>query len=414
MNMTIQSSIKGKILATQNEAFEVVNAPAEMLRGLDEQMERRSDGSLYFLDRIWDPLMGDVRTLIIDEAPKSKYFIHPGADKMYYDLKDMYWWPGMKKDIAMTKSGHDSIWVSMDRLTKFAHSIPIYEDFKMDRLARIYLNEIMVRHGVSISIISYRDGRFTSQFWQSMPKALGTRLDMSTAYHPQTDGQSEHSIQTLEDMLKACVIDFGGSWDVHLPLVEFHTTIAFILVLGVHRSKHCMRESVVHPSYGLKAARDRQKSYADKRRKPLEFSIELSSVHDTFYVLNLKKCLADPTLHVPLEEIQVDAKLNFVEEPVEILEREIKKLKRSRITIVKMKRILNNIKLAGLLADLRSPLEDSIYGDCILGVLFLVYVLDLLDMYHSDSKELICNNFRPCDVTRLVLAQVPYLLSEDV
>ncbi|GJX61732.1 putative reverse transcriptase domain-containing protein [Tanacetum coccineum] len=233
MNMTIQSSIKGKILATQNEAFEVVNAPAEMLRGLDEQMERRSDGSLYFLDRIWDPLMGDVRTLIINEAPKSKYFIHPGADKMYYDLKDVYWWPGMKKDIAMTKSGHDSIWVSMDRLTKFAHSIPIYEDFKMDRLARIYLNEIMVRHGVSISIISYRDGRFTSQFWQSMPKALGTRLDMSTAYHPQTD--------------------------------------------------------------------------------------------------------ADPTLHVPLEEIQVDAKLNFVEEPVEILEHEIKKLKRSRIPIVKVR-----------------------------------------------------------------------------
>ncbi|GJS15826.1 putative reverse transcriptase domain-containing protein [Tanacetum coccineum] len=101
MNMTIQSSIKGKILAAQNEASEVVNAPAEMLRGLDEQMERRSDGALYHMDRIWVPLMGGVRTLIMDEAHMLRYSVHPGADKMYYDLRDMYWWPGMKKDIAL-------------------------------------------------------------------------------------------------------------------------------------------------------------------------------------------------------------------------------------------------------------------------------------------------------------------------
>ncbi|GJV62910.1 reverse transcriptase domain-containing protein [Tanacetum coccineum] len=91
----------------------------------------------------------------------------------------------------------------------------------MDRLARLYLNEIVARHGVPISIIYDRDSRFTSRFWQSMQEALGTKLDISTAYHPQTDGQSERTIQTLEDMLRACVLDFGGSWDVHLPLVEF-------------------------------------------------------------------------------------------------------------------------------------------------------------------------------------------------
>ncbi|GKG34369.1 putative reverse transcriptase domain-containing protein, partial [Tanacetum coccineum] len=96
MNMTIQSSIKDKILAAQNEASEAINAP-----GLDNQMERRSDGALYYLDRIWVPLTGDVRTLIIDEAHKSRYSVHPGADKMYYDLRDMYWWPGIKKDIAL-------------------------------------------------------------------------------------------------------------------------------------------------------------------------------------------------------------------------------------------------------------------------------------------------------------------------
>ncbi|GKE84980.1 putative reverse transcriptase domain-containing protein [Tanacetum coccineum] len=200
----------------------------------------------------------------------------------------------------------------------------------MDRLARLYLNEIIARHGVPISIISDHDSCFTSRFWHSMQEALGTHLDMSTAYHPQTDGQ-----RSIKDRLKA--------------------------------------------------ARDCQKSYADKRRKPLKFSVGdhvllkvslwkgvvsfgkkgklaprfvgpfkitkriglvayrlrlpegLNGVHDTFHVSNLKKCLADPTLQVPLDEIQVDAKLNFVEEPVEILEREFKKLKRSRIAIIKVR-----------------------------------------------------------------------------
>ncbi|GJY70982.1 putative reverse transcriptase domain-containing protein [Tanacetum coccineum] len=101
MSMTIQLSIKSVILAAQNEAYEVANAPAEMLQGQGKQIERRSDGVLYFMDRIWDPLMGNVRTLIMDEAHKSRYFVHPGVDKMYYDLREMYWWPGMKKDIAL-------------------------------------------------------------------------------------------------------------------------------------------------------------------------------------------------------------------------------------------------------------------------------------------------------------------------
>ncbi|GJU46197.1 putative reverse transcriptase domain-containing protein [Tanacetum coccineum] len=132
----------------------------------------------------------------MDEAYISKYSIHPRANKMYYDLRDRYWWSSMKKDIA------------------------VY-DYKIERLARLYLNKIVARHGVPILIISDRDSRFTSRFWQSMQEALGTRLDMSTAYHPQTDGQSGRTIQTLEDMLRVYVLDFGGSWDVHLPLFEF-------------------------------------------------------------------------------------------------------------------------------------------------------------------------------------------------
>ncbi|GJZ95935.1 putative reverse transcriptase domain-containing protein, partial [Tanacetum coccineum] len=125
-------------------------------------------------------------------------------------------WEGITMDFVTkfhrTSSGHDTIWVIVDRLTKSAHSLPMLEDYKMDRLARLYLNEIVARHGVPVSIILDRDSRFTLRFWQTMQKALGTRLDMSTAYNSQTDGQSERTIQTLEDMLRACVLDFRGSW----------------------------------------------------------------------------------------------------------------------------------------------------------------------------------------------------------
>ncbi|GJZ09395.1 putative reverse transcriptase domain-containing protein [Tanacetum coccineum] len=335
MNMTLKSSIKDRILVAQKEA---VDESAGLQKSLDEMMEQRSDGTLYYMDRIWVPLKGDVRTLIMDEAHKS--------NKCLTCLK--------------VKAEHQrpSGFLQQPEIPEWKwERIAMYFDYKMDRLARLYLNEIVARHGVPISIISDRDSHFTSRFWQSMQGALGTRLDMSTAYHPQTDGQSERTIQTLEDMLRAYVLDFGGSWDIHLPLIKDRLT----------------------------AARDRQKSYADERRKPLEFSVgdyvllrvspwkgvvhfkkkgklaprfvgpfeiikkiglvayrldlpeELDGVHDTFHVSNLKKCLADPTLQVPLEEIQVDAKMNFVEEPVEILEREFKKLKHSRIAIVKVR-----------------------------------------------------------------------------
>ncbi|GJX28016.1 putative reverse transcriptase domain-containing protein [Tanacetum coccineum] len=224
MAMTIQSGMKVLILAAQKEAFEQENLPSERLNGLEQQMEKRDDGSLYFLDRIWVPLVGDVRITIMDEAYKSKYYVHPGADKMYYDLRDslvariderianMFKWDKITMDfitkMPRSKNGHDTIWVIVDRLTKSAHFLAIREDYNTERLARIYIDEIVARHGVPVSIISDRDRRFISRCWQTVQKALGTRLDMSTTYHPQTDGQSERTIQTLEDMLRACVIDF--------------------------------------------------------------------------------------------------------------------------------------------------------------------------------------------------------------
>ncbi|GJV63876.1 putative reverse transcriptase domain-containing protein [Tanacetum coccineum] len=169
----------------------------------------------------WIPCYGDLRSVIMHESHKSKYSIHPGSEKMYQDVKKLFWWPNMKADIATSSQGFDTIWVIVDRLTKSAHFLPIRENDPLDKLARLYLNRIVARHGIPALIICDRDGRFTSNFWRSFQKALGTDISMSTAYHPETDGQSERTIQTLEDMLRACVIDFGKGWVKHLPLAEF-------------------------------------------------------------------------------------------------------------------------------------------------------------------------------------------------
>nr|GEV48277.1 reverse transcriptase domain-containing protein [Tanacetum cinerariifolium] len=210
-------------------------------------------------------------------------------------------WEGIAMDfvtkLPRTSSGYDTIWVIVDGLTKSAHFLPMREDYKMDRLARLYLNEIVARHGVPILIISDCDSRFTSRFWQSMHEALGTRLDLNTAYHPQTDDQSKCTIQNLEDMFRACILDIGGSWDIHLPLVEFsynnsyHSSVrcasfealygrkcrSLIIWAEVREGQligpELVQETTEKIKDRLKAARDHQKSYADRRRKPLEFSV---------------------------------------------------------------------------------------------------------------------------------------------
>ncbi|GJZ02477.1 reverse transcriptase domain-containing protein [Tanacetum coccineum] len=378
MAVTIQSGVKGLILAAQDEAFKDENVIAEGLNGTDQQMEKREDGSLYYLDRIWVPLVGGVRTKIMDEAHKTRYSVHPGADKMYYDLRDMYWWPGMKKEIAIyvskcltcakvkaehqrpsgllqqpkipewklekisidfikklprSSSGHDAIWVIVDRLTKSVHFLAIQEDYSMEKLAR---------------------------FWQTMQKALGMRLDMSTAYHPQMDGQSERTIQTLEDMLRAYhssirYAPFEALYGSKCKSPVLWAEIGDSRLIGPELVQETT-DKVVMIKDRLKAARYHQKSYADNRRKPIEFQVgpfkilerigsmayrlrlpkELSSVHDTFHVSNLKMCLPNVNLHVPLDEIKVDKTLRFVEKPLEIINQEVKTLKRSKIPIVKV------------------------------------------------------------------------------
>ena len=121
--------------------------------------------------------------------------------------------------LPLTERKHDSVWVIVDRLTKLAHFLLVRTDYSLDKLAKLYIKEIVRLHGIFVSIISDRDPRFTSRFWGKLQEALGTRLNFSTAFHPQMDGQSERVIQILEDMLRSCVIDYEGSWDQHIPLV---------------------------------------------------------------------------------------------------------------------------------------------------------------------------------------------------
>ncbi|GJU04658.1 putative reverse transcriptase domain-containing protein [Tanacetum coccineum] len=241
----------------------------------------------------------------------------------------------------------DAIWVIIDCLTKSAIFLPIKESMSSEALVDLYLREVVA------------DNRFTSRFWKRFQEDLGTRVYFSTAYHPQTDGQSERTIQTLEDMLRACAIDFGGSWDKYLPLAEFsynnsyHSSIKMppyeMLYERKCQTPICWGEigqrelaSVIHfkkhgklgPRYtGPFRITDRVRKVACK----LQLPEELNSIHNTFHVSQLPKCLVDEAEYVPLADIVVDEKLGYVEEPVEILDLMVKKLRRKEILLFKVK-----------------------------------------------------------------------------
>nr|GEU42635.1 reverse transcriptase domain-containing protein [Tanacetum cinerariifolium] len=284
----------------------------------------RSNGIRYNDKRIWLPLHGGLRDLIMHESHKSKYSIHPRSTKMYQDLRKLYWWPNMKAGLLQqleipewkwenvtglprTPSGYDSIWVIVDRLTKSAHFLPKKKTDSIEKLTELYLKEIVCKHGVPMSIISDRDSLFTSRFWVSLQKALGTQLDLSTAYHPETDGKSERTIQTLEDMLQACVIDFGSSWDKHLPLVEFSYNNSY------HAS---IKAAPFETLYGRKCrlpicwSEVGESQLTGSEIEPVAYKLELPDklhgIHDTFHVSNPKRCFVNDDVVIPLDEVQLE------------------------------------------------------------------------------------------------------------
>nr|GEV84225.1 putative reverse transcriptase domain-containing protein [Tanacetum cinerariifolium] len=333
--MTINLDLPKQILNAQTEARKPENIKNEDVGGMlvenaknlkairEQKLEPCANGTQCLNGKSWLPCYGNLWTVIMHESHKSKYSVHPGSDKMYQYMKKLYWWANMKADIATyvskcltcskVKAEHQrpsGLLVIVDRLTKSAIFTSIREADPMEKLARIYLKELVTRHGIPVSIISDRDPRFASNFWKSFQNALGTRLDMSTAYHLKTDGQSERTIQTLEDMLHACAIDFGKG------VVRFGK-----------RGK--LNPRYVGPFKVLERVID--VSYK------LDLLEELSRVHNTFHVSKLKKCHADEPLVVPSNGLHVDDKLHFIEVPVEIMDREVKRLKRSHTQLVKVR-----------------------------------------------------------------------------
>ncbi|GJU13819.1 putative reverse transcriptase domain-containing protein [Tanacetum coccineum] len=347
-DISLDKPLPKQILNAQTEARKPENIKNEDVGGMlienakfpeairEQKLEPRADGTLCLNGRSWLPCYGDLRTVIMHESHKSKYSIHPGSDKMYQDMKKLYWWPNMKADIATyvnkcltcakvkaehqrpsgllvqpkipewkwdnitmdfvtklpkTSQGYDTIWVIVDRLTKSAIFTPMRETDPLDKLARLR--------------------------------------------------ESDEVIQTLEDMLRACAIDFGKGWVNHLPLVEFsYKTIAITLASRPHlealygrkcRSPVCWNEvgeaSVLGPEIIQKYQRvisfDKAKDgkllvivieRVGEVAYKLELPEELSRVHNTFHVSNLKKCHADEPLAVPLDGLNLDDKLHFVEE----------------------------------------------------------------------------------------------------
>ncbi|GKA81896.1 putative reverse transcriptase domain-containing protein [Tanacetum coccineum] len=335
--MTIGLDLPKQILNAQTKAQKPKNLKNEDVCGMirmdipKEKLEPRANETLCLNGRNWFPCYVNLRTVIMHESHKSKYSIHPGSDKMYQNMKKLYWSLNMKADIAtyvskcltcakikakqQRPSAYDTIWVIVDQLTKSAIFTPMRETDSIEKLARTYLKE----------------------------KTLGTSLDMSIAYHPQTDGQSESIIQTLKDMLRTYVIGFGNGWVRHLPLVEFSYNNSYHAIIKVApfealydrkcRSPVCWAEGKLNPRYvGPFKVLEKVRFVTHK----LGFPQGLSKVHNTFHVSNLKRCYSDEPLAVPLKGLHIDDKLHFVEEPVEIMDREVKRLKQSRIPIVKV------------------------------------------------------------------------------
>ena len=313
--------------------------------------------------------------------------------------------------LPRTTGQHDSAWIIVDRFTKSAHFLPVKTTYTVEQYAELYVKEIVRLHGAPRSIVSDRDPTFTSKFWGSLQRAMGTRLKFSTAFHPQTDGQSERTIQILEDMMRACVLDFGGSWIRYLPLMEFAYNNSYQATIGMAPyemlyGRKCRsplhwdeagessflgpelvqrtNEAIEKIRARMLASQSRQKSYADAKRKDVEFQVgdfvflrvspmrgvkrfgakgklsprfigpfeildrvgavayrvamppSLSGVHNVFHISMLRKYVSDPTHVLSYEGLELDQDLSYEERPVQLLDRKDKVLRNKTIPLVKV------------------------------------------------------------------------------
>ncbi|KAL0534416.1 hypothetical protein IC582_028707 [Cucumis melo] len=343
--LTVQPTLRQRIIDAQSNDPYLVEKRGLAEAGQTAEFSLSSDGGLLFERRLCVPSDSAVKTELLSEAHSSPFSMHPSSTKMYQDLKRVYWWRNMKREVAefvskclvcqqvkaprqkpagllqplsipewkwenvsmdfitglpRTLRGFTVIWVVVDRLTKSAHFVPGKSTYTASKWAQLYMSEIVRLHGVPVSIVSDRDARFTSKFWKGLQTAMGTRLDFSTAFHPQTDSQTERLNQVLEDMLRACALEFPGSWDSHLHLMEFAYNNSYQATIGMapFEALHgkCCRSPVCWDEVGeqrlmgpelvqstneaiqkirsrMHTAQSRQKSYADVRRKDLEFEI---------------------------------------------------------------------------------------------------------------------------------------------
>ncbi|KAA0059807.1 pol protein [Cucumis melo var. makuwa] len=432
--LTVQPTLRQRIIDAQGNDPYLVEKRGLAEAGQAVEFSLFSDGGLLFERRLCVPSDSAIKTELLSEAHSSPFSMHLGSTKMYQDLKRVYWWRNMKREVAefvsrclvcqqvkaprqkpaglpRTLRGFTVIWVVVDRLTKSAHFVPGKSTYTASKWAQLYMSEIVKLHGVPVSIVSDRDARFTSKFWKGLQTAMCTRLDFSTAFHPQTDGQTERLNQVLEDMLRACALEFPGSWDSHLHLMEFAYNNSYQATIGMApfealydkccRSPVCWgevgeqrlmgpelvqstKEAIQKIRSRMHTAQSRQKSYADVRRKDLEFEVgdkvflkvapmrgvlrferrgklsprfvgpfeilerigpvayrlalppSLSTVHDVFHVSMLRKYVPDPSHVVDYEPLEIDENLSYTEQPVEVLTREVKTLRNKEIPLVKV------------------------------------------------------------------------------
>jgi hypothetical protein len=340
VTLEVESTLERQICEGQLEDVEIRDT---MERGKAPDFTEDDQGMIWFKNRICVPDVGDLRKTILREAHDSAYSIHPGITKMYQDLKQRYWWYGMKRDVdahvalcdtchkvkdehqrpagllqplkvpewkweeigmdfivglPRTRDGYDSIWVIVDRLTKVAHFIPVRTTYTGAKLAKLYMSMIICLHGVPKKIVSDRGTQFTSRFWEKLHESMDTKLNFNSAYHPQTDGQTERTNQILEDMLRSCALKHSGSWDKSLPYAEFSYNNSYQASLKMAPFEALYGRKCRTPLYwsqtgesqlfgtdiikeaerqvqiireNLKIAQSRQKSYADGKRRDVSF-----------------------------------------------------------------------------------------------------------------------------------------------